>query len=85
MPPRRRRKEHPRHTHPDPPHGRHDLHPAVWPRDIQAPDVLEGKKEQSSQVSTALETSWSHHGLDGIPGRNPGSLLGNRRRFAGCT
>lgn len=72
-------KEHPRHTHPDPPHGRHNLHPTVWPWHIQAPDVLEEKKELISRLSTALETSGSHHGLDGIPGWNAGSLLGNRK------
>lgn len=80
--PMQKKKEHPRRAHPDPSHGRHNLYPAVWPWHIQAPDVLEGKKEQISRVSMALETSWSHHGLDGIAGGNPGSLLGNRRRFA---
>lgn len=35
-----KRKEHPHHTHPDPPHGRHDLHPAVRPWHIQTPNVL---------------------------------------------
>lgn len=41
-------KKHPHHTHPDPPHGRHDLHSAVGPWHIQAPDVLQGKKERIS-------------------------------------
>lgn len=40
----RKGKEQLGHTHPDAPHGRHDLHAAVWPRHIQAPDVLQGKK-----------------------------------------
>lgn len=43
--PRRPRPTCPRpSTHPDPSHGSHDLHPALRPRHVQAPDVLQGKQ-----------------------------------------